>query len=582
MHDAQALASLLRRIGELQFETAVCKLAVLRLERAHARADAKYSHPRLAPRDRHEQSIAEAGEVPPPAVAVLRVDDVDHARLVPLRPVDPGEGHRVGVLLKKHVRGRIDAGDVGIDAEIEQPTANRADFLAGRQRIRVDDHDVVVPHLVLFQVLRDGVRHPLDLLFLAFEADEPHQIVERRMVFEKLRTGVGCSVERNPGFLPQLPVLESIPDVAPEMRRIEHLHQPGVSRFLRFPIYAETERVRRRQHRPGVPVALLQDEVARVAVAVAAVEPDPGLAVFANAEHLLRRRHRLAHQVLQLVVGVHQPARLAQRLVADLEKRVGEILGFVHEYRVVERLSIVGLSPLIERLRAYGGEFASPEPPSGGSEVEVIQTMRPAELEVQSVPIFRARRAPGVDDAQRAPVRFFARLFDREVVDQAAEVPLERAGVERDGDPPLGMLSVQVSGLQRKDDGLARARETADALHAVHGFDDCSPLGDVKGGDGILQFLQPCAAGVRPVRRAPAAAPADGRDAFDRGQRGFVRVAVLLLPLEVQHRLRELGVIGDRIAGVDFLLVDADSGSERQRMNWNGELAPPRQLPAHP
>ena len=138
---------------------------------------------------------------------------------------------------------------------------------------------------------------------------------------------------------------------------------------------------------------------------------------------------------------------------------------------------------LFKRPSAYRAEFLPPESLLRGSEIEVLEAVRAAELVIQSVPVVGARRAPGVDDAQIAPVRFVTRLFKREVVDQAAEMPLERAGVERDRDAPLGMLGVQVGGLQREDDGFPRSREAANALHTPHGFDDRSSLRRVEGGD---------------------------------------------------------------------------------------------------
>ena len=107
------------------------------------------------------------------------------------------------------------------------------------------------------------------------------------MVFEKLRARARRSVERHRGSIPQFSVSDTVSDFAPEVRGIEHLHEAGVVLFFRFPVYPETERVRGDEHRPRVPVAFLQNEVARV-VAVGTVEPDPGPAVLARAERRLR------------------------------------------------------------------------------------------------------------------------------------------------------------------------------------------------------------------------------------------------------------------------------------------------------
>ena len=153
-------------------------------------------------------------------------------------------------------------------------------------------------------------------------------------------------------------------------------------------------------------------------------------------EDFFRRRQRGTRQILEFIIGVNQSFVILQKLVAKTKKGCWEILRLIYQDGIVERLPFAYLfkstfTDLRKLITATESAFCRPK-------IEVFDVIGAAKFVVNAVALASPWGTPCVDNSQIVPVGLLSRLFDRKIVDQAAELTFQGACIEGDGDAPLG------------------------------------------------------------------------------------------------------------------------------------------------
>ena len=169
----------LGRVPEIQGKLRFFNSVVLFDQKIHSWAYARNPNPCFTTRNGSEQAISDPREIRRLLHRLMGINYIDHAGLIAFSSIYARYGDASSVRFEEHIRRSVNSGQMRINANVEEFLAKRTCMITGRERLRVDDDDVVWDQLFSSKVLFDLGYDPVILLSCGGKTLKDHKIIKR-------------------------------------------------------------------------------------------------------------------------------------------------------------------------------------------------------------------------------------------------------------------------------------------------------------------------------------------------------------------------------------------------------------------